>query len=657
MKPLIQYILTTLLCAAVFSCSNSFLKDDFDLSTTADSGIYLSPQWEAADYPIQVPMAVNAKFSITKHPDWLKVNTPSGQFNDGVAIINCSASVRNDCSATGIYNASMTLNIEHIGTCLVPVSYISEGNPAIQVDPNITLQYGYYSSYNDVNLDISNSGDGILLWKITEKPDWLTINFQGRTTLPNNTLYPLPQYGTVSLDISYQSDSIPTSEMQGKIVITSNDKTHNKIVVNVSFNLGTPSFYFELYDTGINFGRTQTSIDESFSNYGDGLLTWKIDSIPAWLNVSKTSGTLSPYDWENLTFTCNRSLMPNGTISQTIYFKTNDPNSPSYPITVTVTNYTADPNNVKAITGTVTDAWVDKTANILYLATSQPDRLLAYNMKTRSFDKELALSKAPTCFSISEDGHQAVVGHGGLISIVNLDNFSVSKTLDADIIIHSINWGTGNWFCYINPDVSGNYYLRWQNLDTEETYYTINDYYNGSLDDQMLLKKIPHQDYIIASSYKTDVFSTQTRDYVREYYYLMDNFWFSSDGNYIFTANNLIYKTSTILTSSDYVPPIGSFSPYLDQIYWIDHNAATHSIWILSTSYDDYSYYDGPQQEIRQYEDNDYTFVKKYNFDELYNGSPAQAQYVFTNDAGNEVLVIKNNSWNAWAIEYVPIKN
>ena len=170
MKNFIRYILASLLCFIVFSCNNNFLKDESNFSANADEGIYLSPQWEAGDYSIHVPMAGNAKFSVAKTPDWLQVNTLSGQFNNDVATINCSASVRSDFSATGMYNGSMILDIEGKGTCLVPVYYISEGDPAIENESNIVLQYDYYGSGHTA-LTIRSVGPGILLWGIAEKPD------------------------------------------------------------------------------------------------------------------------------------------------------------------------------------------------------------------------------------------------------------------------------------------------------------------------------------------------------------------------------------------------------------------------------------------------------------------------------------------------------
>ncbi|MCL1933916.1 MAG: hypothetical protein FWF53_08935 [Candidatus Azobacteroides sp.] len=657
MKNLIQYISIGFLCFIAFSCSNDFLKDGSDLSINADMTIYIAPEWGAADYSVHVPMAGNAKFSVIQSPDWLQVNTPSGQFTNDYASINCSASTCKDYSEIGIYNASIILEIEGKGKSLVPISYITEGNPVIETAANVELRYDSYSSSNGhAALVIRNTGEGILLWGISEKPEWITINFPGGTMIPDHTLYLLPQQSDITLELSYNNTSIPTSDLQGKIIIASNDKNHSETEVNVSFNMGNPSLYCNTNQ--LDFGRTETGQSLWFSNYGSGLLTWEIDSCPEWLSVSKTSGALTPYSDQYLTFTCNRSLVPNGQQPVTIYLKTNDKDNPSYAITVTIINYAANPENIRAINGTVTDAWADKNNNILYIATSQPNRLLAYNMKTKTIDKELTLSKAPTCFSVSEDGHKAIVGHSGLISSVNMDNFSVTKTLEVNYNIFDIEWGSGNWCCYTGPGDLQWSRLYWINLDTNETSNLSASLYGGSI-----LRKIPGQNYIVASeinlSNGVHIYNSNSREEEYDFFTYFGNFWFSETGTYLFSEKN-IYRTSQLFSTPEYsddLPPIGNFSPVPYQTYWIDHSAASHSVWVLSRASD---YYFDTQREIRQYEDNDYTQVNTYYYDDYYNGYLTQAQYVFANGTGDEVIVIKNivsdnNDRNDWSIEHIPV--
>jgi len=334
MKNLIQNISVCLFCMIAFSCSNNFLKDGQDLSTTTvGTELFILPESDAADYAINVPSAGNAKFTIVQTPDWLHVNSTSGQFVNDYASVNCSASTRSDYSAPGFYNASLVLNIEGIGKVLVPVTYLTEGNPAIQTATDLTIRND--SAYF-VSLSVGNKGDGILLWKIIEKPEWITIYFNFGTALPDSVVYPLPQNIGFDFKLYYDINNIPFNDQNGKIVIVSNDKNNSTTVINIPSNIGTPSLYcsWDQFD----FGSTDTSLALFIYNIGDGFLNWKIDSsLPKWLTASKTNDVLTPYNSQQIMLTCNRSLLPAGQQTLTIYLKTNDKNNPSYPITVTAT--------------------------------------------------------------------------------------------------------------------------------------------------------------------------------------------------------------------------------------------------------------------------------------------------------------------------------
>lgn len=645
MKNLIQYIFAALLCLIVFSCSNDFLSEEPDVTVITESEILISPEWGAQDISFYVPNTGNAYFDILKIPDWLLINATSGQFTDDVATINCSASVNNSFSEIGIYKDLLVLDIEGKGNTLFPISYITEGNPVIETEQSLTLPY--YGDSGSIPLVVKNIGQGILLFSIVEMPEDISISEWRDKPYPiSSHRFVIPQDREIVLTLLYDSESIHPDKVERKIVITSNDKINSETVIDISFDLGEPSLYCNT--TQLNFGLTELTQTLDFSNQGNRLLTWEIESCPEWLSVSEMSGSLSPDSWENILFVCDRSLLPEGEHTETIYLRTNDKNNPSHAIAVTVVNYTTTLDKIIAIDGIVTDACLDKTADILYLTTNQPNRLLAYNTKTRTIDGELPLSKAPNCFSISEDGYRALIGHSGSISLIDLEKFSVTKTMDVDYNLFDIEWGDGNWCCYTPREEIQWYNLQWKNLDTEETYDTSSE--NNILYGNTLIKKIPHQNYIVASRLMfsnsgINVFDIMDRSGMQYFSEDIGRFWFSPDGSYLFSSRGHIYETSSLLTSfGASVSPIGSISTEPSQINWVDHHPASHSVWVLDT-----------QDEIRQYEDNHFTYVKTYHCEEFYEESPVQVQYIFSNSAGYEVIAIKCNKRNAWAVEHIPV--
>ena len=638
-----------------FSCCNGFLREEPDISTEADTEILISPRWEANDYDIYNPVAMNANFKVIKTPEWLHVHTMSGQFKNGVATINCSASVYSDFSETGIYRSFMVLYIEGTGNCIVSVSYINEGHPVIKAETSLNVHY----NHSPVSLVIRNDGNGILLCAVTEKPDWITIRTTEGNELPDYSLFPVLPNSAFQLSIWINPLSQPSADLKGKIVLFSNADNQTETTIDIQYEMGNPVLFCNINQ--LDFGRTETTKSINLLNQGNGLLFWKIDSLPEWLSISDTSGNIFPNGMTTVLFTCDRNQMPNGQHSHTIYLNSNDINNPSFKITVTAVNYTSNPDNIRSIDGNVTDVQLDINNDIIYLTTNQPNRLLVYDTKTKSFVQSLSLSKAPNCFSISDVGHSAIIGHAGMITVVNMDNVSVAKTLETEYNLFDIAWGSDNWCCYSPGDEVQHYSLQWLNIDSGMTYISP-DFYGG-LSGKTLLKKIPYQELIVASRLMTSpsgisVFNSQNRNQISYFHEEINDFWFSSDGKYLFSSLNKIFRISSIAipTSELFVAPISRFTPNPNRIHWIDHNASSQSVWILSSIT---NYYFDNQREILQYEDNDYSLVNRYDYDNLYKGFPAMAHYIFSNSTGTEVIAIKNivsdNNLNDWSLEHIPV--
>ena len=240
MKNLIQYIFAVLLCMMVFSCSNDFLSEESDVRAIAELEILISPEWGTQDISFYVPNTGNAYFDILKVPDWLNVGATSGQFTDDVATINCSASVNNNFSEIGVYKDLMVLDIEGKGKTLLPISYITEGNPVIETEESLILQYN--NDYGSIPLVIKNTGQGILLFSIVEMPEDISISeWRDNPYQINNYPFIIPQYDEITLDLLYNSESIHPDNVEGRIVIVSNDKNNRETVIDISFDLGNPS--------------------------------------------------------------------------------------------------------------------------------------------------------------------------------------------------------------------------------------------------------------------------------------------------------------------------------------------------------------------------------------------------------------------------------
>jgi len=762
MKNLIRFFTVPIVLFLAFSCGNQFLEESVQTSLEDVSTIFISPDWDAKDYVIFCQNVGNAKFKVTHTPDWLIISSSSGQFVNNVAALNCKAKVHSAFSEMGIYHSYITLSIEGKGNRVLPVTYITEGNPVIETENRLTMDYD--NTYNTMFslLTVRNTGKGILFWRVVEHPDWLKVYNNDELVDPTVSGIIIPQNATYTLrlecnpsilsenqsgkivlvsndknkpvveievqidqgnpvietakSLSIRYDGVPyggwlsvknigngillwniselpewlsieeisdnpfilpknaegtvyisynpnfpfQENLSGKIVLASNDNNKPKVEVEIIMDWGNPSWGISCHE--LDFGRMETNVQFEIHNRGYGVLVWKLEDFPEWLTVSESNGIIMYNDHKTtLTFTCNRELMPNGINTVTIQLVTNDREKPSFPITVTARNSPTNSNNIVPIDGNITDAYFDRQTDILYLTTAQPNRFVAYDTKNRTIIRELSLNRAPTCFSISEDGKQAVIGHGGYISSVDMEKFSIKKTMEVNYYIFDIEWGVDNWVCY-TPREDMFYDLQWINLDTEEIFDTP---YSG-LRGGTLVKKIPNQNYIVASVSGSSpsgiyIFDIETRTFVKHFHedllgYSPDGFWFSSDGNYLFCLLNLIYSTSSFFTSSNDVSPISKFSPAPYRIFWADHNPASRSVWILSSTSS--WFWDDEEREIIQYEDTNYTRKSTWYYDDTHNGRHVCAHYIFANQAGTELVVIRNATSGdfMWSLEFIPVE-
>jgi len=654
MQRIIKNIILFTLLYLLTACSNDFLNENLTPTSipVGASTIYISPDWQSTNYAFMLPTEKNADYEIVSKPSWLDMSSASGQLTDSIAYVECSAKKNAAFSAVGVYMDFMTVKAAG-NNYKVPVAYITEGNPTLQVQSTVTLSY---STYGSPALQIQNTGLGILIWNIASMPDWLAVD---KAKLESNGLY-ISQYNSYNIPLIIKPGKNATGSLTGAIVLTSNDKELPRVTVNVSADLGTPQL--NIYTNTINFASTETSKSLSFSNYGSGILSWEFKDIPAWLTISPSSGMYNPYtSYNNIIFSCDRTKLSPGQNTAIVNLKTNDSSHASYSITVTAVA-PGNNENTRAIDGNVVDAVFNKITNTLYYVTGAPNKLIAYDVKTRTILHEIALSKAPTCFAISEDWTKAAVGHNGSLSAINLSNNTVTATYNSDYSINDIAWAENDWFSYTQKGGSFSC-LHWINTATGALADDPDKY---GLDGNSFIKKVPSQAYLIATRGYTSpsgFFCYDIASKTKKSYAHMDltNFWMSEDGQYIYAQNSNIYRTTSstgVNTLSANINAIGKInSPSSYTINFLYHS--NHFLWVIQND----SYSSDTSSSIYQFEDNDNTLVKKIAYDLLYQPNAqttsisVKANYVFANNEGTEISVLcKGTSNSTWIIQFISVK-
>ncbi len=637
-------------------CSNAFLAEDLYRKTlpVGLSTISISPDWQSAYYKFKLPSLNNVEYTITSKPSWLNISPMSGTISDSIAVVQCSADINSDFSQAGIYMDFMTVKSEGKDH-KVPVAYISEGNPNVEVESSIEITY---SNFNYNYLRIQNTGLGVLMWNIVSMPDWLAID----SSRLEPTGFIIMQEHSYDLPLTLKKGENFSGNLTGNIVLVTNDKAHPTVSINATAELGDPSL--NITTNVIILTTSEPSKSLSFSNYGSGLLTWKFENIPDWLTISPSSGLNSPYfSSGDVVFSFNRDKLSPGQNTSVIHLKTNDSSHLTYTITVTAVA-PGNNENIRSINGNIIDVVFNKNTNTLYYVTSLPNKLVAYDVSTRAVLHEVALSKAPTCFAISEDWTKAAVGHNGSFSNINLSSFTVVSTYQSDFTVRDIAWASNEWYGYTQSGGSFTS-LHWINTATGALY----DDVDNRLDGSSIVKKVPGQPYLIATRNGTSpsgFFAYDIATKSKKSYSHMDltNFWMSEDGQYVFSQNSNIYRTTSSTGSTDNfdadINSIGKINFGTTNYYGIKFlSHSNHYLWLIQGD----SYPATSSNLVYQFEDNDYTLVKQFACNTLYQPDEQtaaftlQANYVFANNEGTEVSVLcKGTSNNTWIIQFIPVE-
>lgn len=649
MKSLFKHIVNLIIAIVLFSCNDEFINEKVNITGVANSAIIISPEWEADDYQFECLEVGNADFVIESKPDWLESATMSGSFANGIATISAKANTYMRYAETGIYIEQMMI-ISGDNKYAVPVYYISEGDPEIETNQTFEIDYNNYNN----QLQISNSGNGILLWDIVSIPEWLTINLDQFDV----SSIMLGKNAVANLPLVLNMDKVQNNNLKGTIILVSNDENNSLVEISVSANLGTPDIGY--FSEVIDF-RTESTKNFRIPNYGDGILTWSFEQLPDWLTLSSLSGIIMPHTSFDIVMSVNSDDLTGGLHSANILLKTNDPEMPSTEILITV-RIPGISENIIPLEGNIVDVKMKKSTNELHYITALPNKYIVYDLSNREIIKEIPLDKSPTCMAISEDFSKALIGHGGLMSVLNLDDNKVTKEIETDFMMFSAQWIKEDWYCYSKTDNSNNN-LYWINTASSETYETeTNHSFNTAY-----LTKVPNQPYVIGARKNISptgifIFNTDTKTMENYVHRSVGELYFFNNGELVVTQYAEIMRTSSLTSGSD-PSSIGELKTeeYTNPIWWLDFSPVNNSIWALFSHYT-HSYYPPEDATIYQFEDNDYSLVKKYTYDNQFQPDAettpyeVKAHYVFSNNEGTELAVLrKGDNNNNWSIEFLPI--
>lgn len=146
------------------------------------------------------------------------------------------------------------------------------------------------------SLDISNNGNALLSWQISEDASWLSCNPTSGATQPGEK---------TSIVVTVDRTGLTRGSYSQNLTITSDG---GSAVVNI--RMAVQGITISVSPEELDFGPVTTSMQLSITNTGSGNIAYTITPSNSWIQVSKTSGTFSKT--EVVTVSVNRNNLSEG---------------------------------------------------------------------------------------------------------------------------------------------------------------------------------------------------------------------------------------------------------------------------------------------------------------------------------------------------------
>ena len=252
----------------VQSITLNILVEPF-LVVTGDSILFDINDDLTSTFGVANPGGGTLHFTITENITWLALSQYEGQVEGDTLFIEASVDTNQiiDGDNTGLIQIA-----SENGTGFIPVFIYRPFPPLLELSTN-DLDFGLYQ--NELTLNISNGGDGVLVWNVYETNEWLSVAPQNGETVDEvlvsiNVNRSILYEGNYSLDMGINSNG-----GYEQIDITCDVVP----ILTVSEN----NFYFNESTNQLSFEITNT---------GSGIMPWSIDVNDNWIILSDVEGEI-----------------------------------------------------------------------------------------------------------------------------------------------------------------------------------------------------------------------------------------------------------------------------------------------------------------------------------------------------------------------------
>jgi len=263
---------------------------------------------------------------------WLSIYDSGGTINPGDPSQTINVKVDASKLSPGPYSATLSF-ISNGGNASVHVSLTVNAPPPAQIAviPN-PLDFGAMDPGANKTLPetITNSGGQPLNWGLdsTSLPGWLSVDTNSGTVQPGSSQ---------TINVTTNTSNLSPGSSSATLNFTSNGgnaQAQVTLTVNAPPVMGVSPNSLDF--GSITSGQTAT-LQEIVNNSGGQPLNWSLDStsLPVWLSIDTSSGTVQPGSSQTINVTANTSNLSTGSSSATLNF-TSSNGGGSAQVTVTI---------------------------------------------------------------------------------------------------------------------------------------------------------------------------------------------------------------------------------------------------------------------------------------------------------------------------------
>ncbi len=223
-----NFLAAAILLFAVISCSNDFLNQEATVANPVRDTIRMTSLETSKEVNFNLPKAGNAHWRVFQLPSWAKITPMEGNFSDGKSTFQIEIADKTAISQWGILNLPLAFDVEGIGYVQYPFQLFNLGNPQAGLSTNeLALNYQSTGSFT-----LHNTGGGILLWEVKNKPAWATVSENEGLLNANSSL---------TLNIMISRDKLAKGDYSGEILIATNSMSQPDLRLKISIKVFDPT--------------------------------------------------------------------------------------------------------------------------------------------------------------------------------------------------------------------------------------------------------------------------------------------------------------------------------------------------------------------------------------------------------------------------------